>query len=104
MIKGTIFGRYWAATILISYFTIVELYCDCSPPRVHSPNLPKEECVGDAMRIGSIIIFYLRKIRKAKLFIFVLSRRRLSLIIGTRLVRSRGYMVSLMICTTRHES
>ena len=37
--------------------------------RVHSPNLQKRECIRDVLRIGSIIIFDLCKLSKAKFFI-----------------------------------
>ena len=34
--------------------------------KVHSPNLPKEKCMGERVRIGSVIIFHLTKLWKAK--------------------------------------
>ena len=37
--------------------------------KLHSPNLPKEKCIGEVMRIGSIIIFHLSKLWKAKFLI-----------------------------------
>ena len=33
---------------------------------VHSLNLLKEKCISEVVRIGSIIIFYLSKLEKAK--------------------------------------
>ena len=35
-------------------------------PKVHSPNLSKEKYMGEVVRIGSVIIFYLSKLWKAK--------------------------------------
>ena len=37
--------------------------------KVHSPNLPEEKCMSEVVRIGSIIIFHLRKPWKDKFFI-----------------------------------
>ena len=37
--------------------------------KVHSPNLPEENCMSEVVRIGSIIIFHLSKLWKAKFFI-----------------------------------
>ena len=34
--------------------------------RVHSPNLPKEKCIGEVVRIVRIIIFHLSKLWKAE--------------------------------------
>ena len=36
---------------------------------VHSPNLKQEKCISEVVRIGSIIIFHLSKLWKAKFFI-----------------------------------
>ena len=36
---------------------------------VHSPNLPKEKCMSEVVRIVRLIIFHLRKLWKAKFFI-----------------------------------
>ena len=34
--------------------------------KVHSPNIPREKCISEVVRIGSIISFQLNKLRKAK--------------------------------------
>ena len=36
--------------------------------KVHSPNLLKKKCISDVVRLGSIIIFHLSKLSKAKFF------------------------------------
>ena len=37
--------------------------------RRHSSNLPEEKCIGEVVRISSIIIFHLSKLWKARFFI-----------------------------------
>ena len=59
----------WYNCLCLDHSLTIFLPFHSQVQKVHSPNLPKEKCMGEVVRIGSVIIFHPSNLWKAKFFI-----------------------------------